>query len=95
MEKIASHIAPVGTELVEVAPSEVAKFELGAKLPLWSGVESRTASALNPAAALSAGLEYRALESTVDDVLAWWGERAWPSEWLTPEEEFQLLSRPS
>ena len=94
LEKIASHIAPAGTELVEVSPDEVVKFELGAKLPLWSGVESRTASAVNPAAALSVGLKYRALENTVDDVLAWWGERPWPSHWLKPEEELQLLSRP-
>jgi hypothetical protein len=28
----------------------------------------------------------------VDDVLAWWGERPWPSHWLKPEEELQLLS---
>jgi 2'-hydroxyisoflavone reductase len=92
MEKIASHIAPADTELVEVSSDDVAKFDLGTKLPLWSGAESRTASAVNPAAALSVGLKYRALENTVDDVLAWWGERPWPSHWLKPEEELQLLS---
>ena len=92
IEEIASLIAPAGTELIEVAPSDVAKFDLGSKFPLWSGAKSLTASAVNPAAALSVGLKYRALESTVADVLAWWGDRAWPSKWLTPEEELQILA---
>ena len=92
IEEIASHIAPTGTELVEVSPDDVARLDLGTKFPLWSGAESETALAMNPAAALSAGLAYRALETTVDDVLSWWGERAWASQWLTPEEESQLLS---
>jgi 2'-hydroxyisoflavone reductase len=94
IEEIASHIAPAGTQLVEVSPGDVAKLELGTKFPLWNGAERATIFAMNPAAALSAGLAYRTFASTVDDVLAWWGERAWPAQWLTPDEESRLLSLP-
>lgn len=91
IEEIAGYIAPAGTKVIEISPDRVSELHLDSKFPLWTGAQSVTALAVNPAAAIAAGLKYRTLRDSVDDVLAWWSERPWPSHWLTAEEESQLL----
>ncbi len=89
IEAVAAHVAPVGTTLHQVTVGRAQR--LGGKFPLWSPT-SENVLALDSALALSQGLDLRPLESTVDDVLEWWGDRAWPEQWLTPEEESRLLA---
>jgi hypothetical protein len=93
MEEIAKHIAPTGTKIVEVPPDRINELHLESKFFLWSGPQSEPSLAVNPGAAIAAGLRYRSLVESVDDVIAWWGNRTWPSHWLTPEEEAQLFVR--
>jgi 2'-hydroxyisoflavone reductase len=93
MEEIAKHIAPTGTKIVEVSPDQINELHLESKFFLWSGPQSEPSLAVNPGAAIAAGLRYRSLVESVDDVIAWWGNRTWPSHWLTPEEEAQLFVR--
>ena len=64
------------------------------KLPLWGlGESANYIEALDSSLAISEGLDLRPLEDSVDDVLEWWGERAWPTRWLTSDEETRLLRR--
>ena len=92
LESIAAQVAPAGTRLREIAPAQVTAAGLGDKFPLWSGPEDETLLALESALALSYGLDLRPLEDSVNDVVEWWGERAWPEHWLDPSDEQRLLA---
>ncbi len=88
MEEVAAHVAPDGTHLVEVSAQQVSSHHLDARFPLWSGDNS---DSVNPAKALAAGMRLRNLTESVDDVVAWWGDREWPGWWLTREQEAMLV----
>ncbi len=90
VEQIADHLAPAGTGLVEVSAEAVRGASLEAKFPLW-GPESDKLVALDSTFAIAHGLDLRPLTDSVDDVVAWWGERPWPTRWLTGAEEARLL----
>jgi hypothetical protein len=89
VEAVAARVAPPGTTLREVT---VARAErLGGKFPLWSPA-SLNVFALDSELALSKGLDLRPLESSVDDIVEWWGHRPWPEQWLSAEDEARLLT---
>jgi 2'-hydroxyisoflavone reductase len=91
IERIAAHASPPGTRLVELDSATLAAAGREGSFPLWSGPDGDGALAMDPARALASGLALRPIEASVDDVLAWWGEREWPAHWLTPEDEASLL----
>jgi 2'-hydroxyisoflavone reductase len=94
IEAIARQVAPAGTSVSVVSPDDVHNNNLADKFPLWSGGETTSyIDALDSALAISEGLDLRPLEDSVDDVLAWWGDREWPGHWLTSDEETRLLRR--
>jgi 2'-hydroxyisoflavone reductase len=92
IEAIARHVAPPGTTVTVVDPEDVRRAELADKFPLWSlGESANYIDALDSSLAISRGLDLRPLEDSVDDVLDWWGERAWPPHWLTSDDEARVL----
>jgi 2'-hydroxyisoflavone reductase len=91
MQEIAEHVGPSETKLVEISARHVSSHHLDSRFPLWSGSRNETVMDLNPAKALAAGLTLRSLEDSVDDVVAWWGDRELPSWWLTREQEAMLV----
>ncbi|MHB1210475.1 MAG: NAD-dependent epimerase/dehydratase family protein [Acidimicrobiales bacterium] len=92
VEQVAARVAPAGTRLVAVKPETIVERGLGTYFPLWSGIEPELMMALDNRLALGAGLKLRSLEETVDDTLAWWGERQWPAHWLDANTEAELLN---
>lgn len=92
MERVARHVAPAGTRVVEVDPTAVLDADLADRFPLWSGPSSESVLAVDPAKALAHGLRLRDVEDSVDDVVAWWGAREWPKHWLGSAEERALLA---
>jgi nucleoside-diphosphate-sugar epimerase len=90
LEAVVAHLAPPATTLREVTVGRAER--LGGKFPLWSPT-SENVLALDSALAVSHGLDLRPLESSVDDVVEWWGERPWPERWLTSEAEARLLAK--
>jgi 2'-hydroxyisoflavone reductase len=93
VDQIASHVAPESTTLREVNAEDVAALKLDDKFPLWSGAKSETVLAMDSTLALANGLDFRPLTDSVDDVTSWWGNRSWPTRWLTSADEAQLLDR--
>ncbi len=91
MQSIAEHVGASETKLVEVPARHISSHHLDSRFPLWSGAHNETVMDLDPAKALAAGLTLRSLEESVDDVLAWWGDREPPSWWLTREQEAMLV----
>ena len=91
LEQIAGQLSPKGTNLVEVPYEQIARHHLDGRFPLWSGAKNEPALAVDPAKSLAAGLRCRPLSDSVDDVIAWWGERDGPSWWLTREQEAMLV----
>ncbi len=91
VQRLAQHLAPQGSTVREVDPDRVLQAGLEAKFPLWSGPESENALCVDNASALSQGLTLRPLSQSADDVVDWWGEREWPTHWLTSAQEAQLL----
>ncbi|HVB50958.1 MAG TPA: NAD-dependent epimerase/dehydratase family protein [Acidimicrobiales bacterium] len=91
VEQICAHVAPEGTEVREVSADKVLEAKLGAKFPLWSGKENSNISTLDSSLALAHGLDLRPIGESIDDVTAWWGDRAWPEHWLTIDDEARLL----
>jgi hypothetical protein len=89
---MARHIAPAGTQLVEVDPSHLTDLSWYQKFPLWTGSEGATALAMSNAAALGLGLTLRSLEESVSDTEQWLGE-TWAEQWLSPAAEAELLSK--
>lgn len=92
MEAVRRRVGPQGTRLVPVSLELIKDQGLEAKFPLFSGAHSETVLRVNPAKAVAAGLRLRELNDSVDDVVEWWNDRAWPTWWLTPEKEATLLS---
>jgi 2'-hydroxyisoflavone reductase len=90
IEQIAAQIAPKGTTLREISVEDVAEAGLGHKFPLWNP-DSETVLALDSSLAMEHGLDLRPLDDSVEDVVSWWGERTWPDQWLTGDEEARLL----
>ena len=90
IEEIAASVAPTGTTLREISVENVADSGLGRKFPLWSP-DVETVMALDSSLAREHGLDVRPLDDSVDDVVSWWGERPWPDQWLTSDEEARLL----
>jgi len=95
VEQVVRHVAPAGTEVVEVPAQDVEHAGLSLAFPLWSGPSSEPALAVDPSKALTAGLELRPLTNSVEDVLAWWGDRPWPDSWLAADAEAGLLDAAS
>lgn len=91
VERIAQHLAPPGTTLREITPDQVINAHLEAKFPLWTGAKSENMCDVDSSLALANGLKLRPLEESIDDVVAWWGNREWPDRWLTSSEEESLL----
>jgi 2'-hydroxyisoflavone reductase len=90
VEAVAAHVGPPDTKVVEVDPEEVPRRDLEGSFPLWSRHSSLTA--MDPSAALSAGLALRSLAASIDDVVEWWGDRPWPDAWLSTADEQALLA---
>jgi 2'-hydroxyisoflavone reductase len=92
--QIAEHVAPLGTELVEVDGLLLLELETTPGIiPLWTGPHQEPVMNVDPAKAVAAGLRFRSLSDTVDDVASWLVGQAWQSHWLTPEREAELLDR--
>jgi 2'-hydroxyisoflavone reductase len=93
VEEIAAHLGPPGTTLHEVDVTAVRAADLAGKFPLWDGEANELVLRLDNALAVSMGLDLRPIDDSVDDVAEWWGDRAWPKQWLTSEQESALLGR--
>lgn len=92
LERIASHLAPSGTTLVEIGPEGLDDASWYQKFPLWSGPTSSSALNMSNAKAVSLGLTLRSLEESVDDTATWFAGREWPQHWLSRDEEIELLN---
>ena len=93
VEQVVRHAGPPDASVVEVTPDAVERAGLGTRFPLWSGgLVNENALAMDPSKALAAGLTLRPLADSVDDVVAWWGDRPWPDHWLTEDAERTLLA---
>ena len=91
MAAISEQISPSDTRLVEISPRHIQSHHLDTRFPLWSGSSSETALAVDPAKAVAAGLTFRDLSESVEDVIEWWDDREAPSWWLTREQEAMLV----
>ncbi len=91
VERVVAHVAPPATRVVEVPAQAVLDGGLADRFPLWSP-HPEALSTLDTARAGAAGLVARALEESVDDVVEWWGARAWADQWLSPEAEARLIA---
>lgn len=90
IEQIVAQVAPKDSTLREISVENLAETGLARKLPLWSP-NIETVMALDSSRALEQGLDLRPLEDSVEDVASWWGDRSWPEQWLTSDEEARLL----
>jgi 2'-hydroxyisoflavone reductase len=91
VEAVAAQVGSAGTRVVEVAPEVVERLGRASAFPMWGGPSTEAALTMDPSAALAAGLTLRSLADSVDDVVAWWGDREWPEQWLAPSDEAALL----
>jgi 2'-hydroxyisoflavone reductase len=91
IQAISDQIAPDDTHLIEISPRHIKSHHLDKRFPLWSGSNSETALAVDPAKAIAAGLTFRELSDSVNDVIEWWDDRESPSWWLTREQEGMLV----
>ncbi len=91
IRRVAGQVGPAGTTVEVVDPERVRAAGLEGKFPLWSLGGDETALAMDSSRAIGAGLFLRPLEESVADVLDWWGDREWPENWLTGDEELSLL----
>ncbi len=91
IQSISEQVSPHDTRLVEISPRHIKSHHLETRFPLWSGSKSETALAVDPAKAVAAGLTFRDLSDSVEDVIEWWDDREAPSWWLTREQEAMLV----
>ena len=91
IEAIAQRVAPAQTKLIEVSPEQLMRHHLETRFPLWAGAHGDPNLAVDPEKAVTAGLRFRDLDDSVDDVTAWWNNRDWPTWWLTREQEAMLV----
>jgi 2'-hydroxyisoflavone reductase len=92
VERVAAHVAPAGTSVVEIDPAAIESAGLAGRFPLWTGTQIEPAMAVDPSKALANGLSLRPLTESVDDVVSWWGDREEPAHWLSPKDEAALLN---
>lgn len=92
IERVVRRVAPADASVQVVDAERIHEAGLDAKMPLWSGGSNDTLLAVDSAKALEHGLFMRSLEESVDDVVEWWGDRAWPGQWLSDDEERSLLA---
>lgn len=92
IRRVVNHVAPEGTQLVEVDTESPESLHAQTKFPLWSGPQPDPVLGMDPSRAVAAGLTLRPLEDSVDDVVAWCGDRDWPPQWLSAEEEAALIA---
>ena len=91
IEAISLQVSPNDTRLYEISPRHIKSHHLDSRFPLWSGSNSENALAVDPAKAVAAGLTFRDLSESVEDVIEWWDDREPPSWWLTREQEAMLV----
>jgi 2'-hydroxyisoflavone reductase len=91
IEEISRQVSPNDTRLHEISPRHIKSHHLDTRFPLWSGSSSENALAVDPAKAVGAGLTFRDLRESVEDVIEWWDDREGPSWWLTREQEAMLV----
>jgi len=91
IEMVSEQVSPKETRLVEVPFEQIMRHRLESRFPLWSGSKNEPALAVDPSKAVAAGLTFRPLSDSVQDVISWWGERENPSWWLTREQEAMLI----
>jgi 2'-hydroxyisoflavone reductase len=91
MQAISDQVSPADTRLVEISPRHILSHHLDSRFPLWSGSSSETALAVDSAKAVAAGLTFRPLAESVEDVIEWWDDREAPTWWLTREQEAMLV----
>jgi 2'-hydroxyisoflavone reductase len=91
IQTISEQVSPSDTRLVEISPRHIKSHHLETRFPLWSGSNSETTLAVDPAKAVAAGLTFRDLSESVEDVIEWWQDREAPSWWLTREQEAMLV----
>ena len=91
IQTISEQISPSDTRLVEISPRHIKSHHLDSRFPLWSGSKSEPALAVAPAKDVAAGLTFRGLSESVEDVIDWWGDHEAPSWWLTREQEAMLV----
>ena len=84
-------VAPHETKVREVDAQRVIELGLEGKFPLWSGPDGGHMLELDNSWAFANGMTLRPLEESVRDVVQWWGDREWPSHWLTADEEATLV----
>ena len=92
VERVIDRVAPAGTTVTVLAPELVDRLGVAGRFPLWPGVTNDGALEVNSALALARGLVRRPLESSIDEVAAWWNDRPWPTRWLSPDDEARLLA---
>jgi 2'-hydroxyisoflavone reductase len=91
IEEMSRQVSPNDTRLYEISPRHIKSHHLDTRFPLWSGSSSENALAVDPAKAVAAGLTFRNLGESVEDVIEWWDDREPPSWWLTREQEAMLV----
>jgi 2'-hydroxyisoflavone reductase len=92
IERVLAHVGPEGSRVEVIDPTTLSGTGLTRFFPLWPGEEPDPLGALDSSRAVAHGLVTRPLEESVDEVVAWWGDRDWPDQWLTPEAEAALLA---
>jgi 2'-hydroxyisoflavone reductase len=92
VETIARLVGPPSTRVIEVSPQLVHEQGFDDKFPLWTGSQSENMLSVDSSLAFANGLTLRPIAESVDDVVAWWSNRDWPSHWLTSEQELSLLA---
>ena len=80
-------------EFCEVPASVVLERKMASSFPLWAGPTGSAALALDPSAALEAGLEVRPLADTALDTAAWCKTLERPAHWLDAAAERELLGQ--
>ncbi|NNN00770.1 MAG: NAD-dependent epimerase/dehydratase family protein [Acidimicrobiaceae bacterium] len=91
IELVSQQVSPKETRLVEVPYEQIMRHRLESRFPLWSGAKSEPTLAVDPAKSVAAGLNFRSLSDSVNDVSTWWDGREGPSWWLTREQEAMLI----
>lgn len=93
IEQMASIIAPEETELVVADGQRLLDHGLApGALPLWAGPDAESVMNVDPAKALAAGLSFRTLDDTVDDVAGWLEGQPWRDQWMSPTDEAALIA---
>ncbi len=91
--QMASLIAAANTELVVVDGQRLLDHGLApGALPLWAGPDAESVMNVDPSKALAAGLSFRSLRDTVEDVAVWFAGQPWRDQWLSAEREAAAIA---